>query len=75
MADIITREEIIKKAEEQFAYVWGYVESSMNDNNITKAYTWAETGRAQLDMMFHILDGEYGNYDFWFNRFCYYDCV
>ena len=60
----MTREEIIKKGEEQLQYTL--------DQAAKGSINWARSGLNQLDMLLYILDQEYERYDYWFNEFLKY---
>ncbi len=62
----MTREEIIQKGEEQLGYI---LKQLYKGNSTTFKKHWAETGIAQLDMLFFILDEEFEKYDEWFWKF------
>ncbi len=62
----MTREEIIKKGEEQLQYTYNQV---LKGNSKTIKKDWADGGINQLTMLSYILDEEYERYDEWFNKF------
>ena len=63
----MTREEIIRKGEDQLAYTYNNVK--LENISHSEIVSFADKGLAQLDMLFYILDEEYENYDIWFNKF------
>lgn len=63
----MTREEIIRKGEEQLSYI--YNNAKLENISHSEIVSFADKGLAQLDMLFYILGEDYENYDIWFNKF------
>lgn len=63
----MTREEIIRKGEEQLSYTYG--NAKLENISHSEIISFADRGLAQLDMLFYILGEDYENYDVWFNMF------
>ena len=65
--EIMTREEIIEKGERRLQFTLDELEKGGIPT--THISDIAYKGLTELDMLFYILDEEYGNYDYWFNKF------
>ena len=75
----MTREEIIKKGENQLEYTLNTLEFMLKnlekgDIPANQISITAQRGLAQLDMLFYILDEdlEWDRYDYWFDKFMIY---
>lgn len=66
----MTRKEIIVKGEKVLQLKLDKLEKS--ENSGSNICTIAREGLAHLDMLFLILDEEYENYNYWFNKFYQY---
>lgn len=66
----MTREEIIEKGERQLQFTLDRLEKGGIPTSHIQDI--ANRGLHQLDMLFLILDEEYENYDYWFDKFFKY---
>lgn len=66
----MTRGEIIEKGERQLRFSLDRLQRGGNPTLHIKII--ASDALAQLDMLFLILDEEYENYDYWFDKFFEY---